>query len=173
MADDCDFFECDNCKKRLKEPVILKDGKRICKSHLEPGINDYIKDSKLHNYLSTSENVENTINNIKKLCQEYQTKREHCLKQLKALEENLNNKKILFEKIYYMNWRQELKESNQESSKLIENKMNIINANVVDLEKINKDISDYTSQLNLVSAINKLNKIHEEVMDLYNQINEK
>jgi hypothetical protein len=168
MSDDYDYFKCDTCKKRLKEPVILRNSKKICKSHLEPGDDDFIIDVKFNNYLNGLDHMENLNNNIQNLCQEYQSLRENILKKLN---DKKDNKISICKKIHYLNLNQELKGLNQENSKFNDTIYNIIKANEVDIKKINELISKNKSFLNFINAVNKLSTIEKDANDLYNEIN--
>ena len=169
MNDDYDFLKCDDCKNRLREAVILRDGRKVCKTHIEPDNNDYVPDIKLNNYLNASESIENTLNKTQTLSQEY-TK---AIERLKKFENSLSNKQIIYKKIFPFNLRQELKKLNQQNSKLNDIIKNSIDANKLDFKEVDKRISDFKCQLNLVSAVNKINQLKEEVTELYNEISTK
>ena len=170
MSDDCDFFQCDTCKKRLKVPVVLRNGKKICKGHLNPDFNEFTIDIKFNNYLNAIEYIENVLNKIQSVCNDYRNKTENFSKNL---DESLNKKKRIYEKIHYINLNQELKHLNTEFSKYKESITKIINDNKLDCKEIDKYVSDFKCQLNLVSAVKKVNQIMNEVTAKYNEINAK
>jgi hypothetical protein len=168
MTDDYDYFQCDHCKRRLKVPVVLKDGKKVCKSHLDPNFKDFILDIKLNKFLYATENIEHTLNHIQSQCQTYRKITGY----YSNLDENLNKKKRIYQKIHHMNLDKEFEYLNIEHSKY-ESIEKIKNENNLDLKEIDRFIYDIRVQLNSISVFKKVKQLKEDVAEKSKELNDK